>query len=424
MRRYVLLLLSVLLLPHFAAAHDPRLDLPAPESTAEAWNVLTESIGNVDALLTSGQLSDVVFQLANTTAPLRLLEKDAAAPGDGEKKIAAINELLASGFNVVEKSREKSDALKQTKASWEAYKVLYSKLQSFYAPALLAAKVYICPMHPADRHLAADDRCSICGMSLIRRHIPASTVYEKPGEPSIKIVPIAAPLQVGHSNTIRFRMLKSDGSPVLLSDLVEMHTRKIHLLINDMSLSDYHHEHPTPTDLPGEYQFSFVPRNKGPYRVWADVVPAATSIQEYVMADLAAPIEAPSLVDRTTSLTAQVEGQRYALTFLSDGKPIRQGQTVIGQVTVAQSDGTPFKNLEPVMGAFAHIVGFHEDHKTILHIHPWGQEPKTLQDRGGPSFTFKLFAAKQGFMKLYVQVQIEGVSKFAPFGIEVLPPLE
>ena len=62
-----------------------------------------------------------------------------------------------------------------------------------------------------------------------------------------------------------------------LGDLIEVHTQKIHLLINDASLTDYHHEHPKPTDMPGEYAFAFTPSNPGPYRIWADVVPASTN---------------------------------------------------------------------------------------------------------------------------------------------------
>jgi hypothetical protein len=415
--------LAVTLLVHgMAIGHDPRLDLPAPQSAAEAWNVLAESIANVNTLLENGQLADVVYQLANTTAPLRVLEKEATTQPDRDRKVTAIKELLTRGFTVVNKTRETSGALAQSRTAWNQYENLFKTLQSYYPPELLAAKVYICPMHPTDRHLRADDRCSICGMSLVRRHIPASTVYEKPGEPSMKIIPASSPLQAGQKNTLRFRMLKADGSPVVLSDLVEMHTQKIHLLINDATLSDYHHEHPTPTATPGEYEFSFIPRHQGPYRLWADVVPAATGIQEYVMADLPSATHSAAALDRTTTLAANVGQHHYVLNLPADGKPIREGQTVIGTVTILQADGTPFKNLEPIMGAFAHIVGFHEDLKTVIHIHPWAQEPKTSADRGGPSFTFKLFAAQRGYMKLYVQVQIDGVSQFAPFGIEVLAP--
>jgi len=64
-------------------------------------------------------------------------------------------------------------------------------------------------------------------------------------------------------------------------------------------------------------------------------------------------------------------------------------------VRVSSSDGQPFKDLEPIMGTYAHIVGFHEDGQTVLHIHPsGGAEPQQPTDRGGPSFKFTFFAPK------------------------------
>ena len=69
-------------------------------------------------------------------------------------------------------------------------------------------------------------------------------------------------------------------------------------LINDRSLSDYHHEHPEPTNTPGEYVFRFTPAKPGPYRMWADVVPTDTGVQEYVTTDVPAQTTSLPLTDR------------------------------------------------------------------------------------------------------------------------------
>jgi hypothetical protein len=293
-------------------------------------------------------------------------------------------------------------------------------LESRYPPELLKAQVYICPMHPLDRHLKADEKCSICGMSLIRRRLPASGVYEKPGTPTMKLDAVCSPLVVGQFAEVTLHLRKNDGSPVALDDLLEMHTKKIHLLINDLNLGDYHHEHPTPTGVPGEYRFAFTPEKPGPYRIWADVVPAANSIQEYVTTDLPAAGESSGDIDRHPSTTAKVNDRKYDL-MLNNGKPFHAGQTVIGTISITDADGQPCKSLEPVMGAFAHVVGFNEDRKTVLHIHPYGKEPTSATERAGPAFAFKFYAPTPGFYRLYGQVQIDGVSQFAPFGVIVLP---
>jgi hypothetical protein len=208
---------------------------------------------------------------------------------------------------------------------------------------------------------------------------------------------------------------------VVLSDLLEMHTKKIHLLINDQSLGDYHHEHPVPTDMPGEYAFDFTPQKPGPYRIWADVVPAASSIQEYVIADIPAASKPQSITDRAAVSTAVVNGRKYVLSLNNNGQPIRANQTVIGTISITESDGLPTTSLEPVMSSFAHIVGFNEDRKTVLHIHPYGKEPASTTDRAGPAFAFKFYSPTPGFYRLYGQVQIDGVPQFAPFALTVLP---
>src|SRR6185295_13358412 len=87
--------------------------------------------------------------------------------------------------------------------------------------------------------------------------------------------------------------------PLLLEDLREVHTKKIHLLIVDPSLVDYHHEHPVPTGIPGEYAFRFTPRTRGPYRAFADVQPLLTGFQEYAKAAIGAVSADPAPVEKT-----------------------------------------------------------------------------------------------------------------------------
>src|SRR5262249_17334216 len=154
---------------------------------------------------------------------------------------------------------------------------------------------------------------------LVRRHLPASSVYQKPGEATmrIEVVP-GSPLVVGQHADVRIRLARLDGSPIVLDDLVEVHTRKIHLLINDRSLGDYHHEHPEPTDVPGEYRFSFTPTKPGAYRIWADVVPANSGVQEYVIADIpAVDATAQPIASKQTVLSTVVDGRTYTLAFQS-----------------------------------------------------------------------------------------------------------
>lgn len=226
----------------------------------------------------------------------------------------------------------------------------------------------------------------------------------------------ASALEAGRATQITAKLnALADGKPLILDDLKEAHTKKLHLLVIDPSLSDYHHIHPVAGKNPGEYVFDFTPLKKDSYRVWADIIPAATGKQEYVRADMGMPAKEKASIDKTTSMTATVEG--YTFTLSLDGEP-KAGAPVMGSVTVTKDD-QPFTGLEPVMGAFAHVVGFTEDYSSVLHVHPMGKEPSSESERGGPKLEFHIEPDKAGFVKLFAQVRIGGKDIYAPFGITV-----
>ena len=209
------------------------------------------------------------------------------------------------------------------------------------------------------------------------------------------------------------------GAPLLTGELQEVHLARIHLLVIEPSLTDYHHVHPQPTAVPGEYAFAFTPRKTGAYRIWADIRPAPMNLQEYALADLPGLGPTSGLNDRTSTSRVRVDGFEYELTFTTP--TIKAGVVAIGRLRVSGPDGRGFEQLEPLMGAYAHLVGFHEDFQTVLHLHPRGAPASGPQARGGPELEFQIYAVKPGFYRLFAQVQIGGISRFAPFGIQVLP---
>jgi hypothetical protein len=419
-------LVAASLLPAPAAGHDPLLDLPEPKSVPEAWNVINASLANVATLLENNQLREVAFQIANCSPAIRTLQAN-LPPGDaGRARRAELQAMFAPGSAIILATREKDEPGRKARALLPGYREAWERIARHYDERERTASVYVCPMHPLDRHLEKDARCTACGMSLLRRRIPPSPVYEKPGAPSMTLRPTPdAPLSPDRPARVTIRLARLDGTPVRdATDLVVMHTQRIHLLIVDRSLLDYHHEHPVPTDTPGEYAFTFTPRRPGPYRVFADVVPVESAVQEFVVTDIPAAGEGDPLADRETKLTDVVDGLRYELTLDTKGRPLRAGEEVLGRVTVTDAEGKPFKGLEPVMGAFAHLVGFVEDYRTVVHLHPLGVEPTLPTHRGGPTILFRYFPPMPGFVRFYCQVSVGGAAKFARFGVTVGPRAE
>ena len=221
---------------------------------------------------------------------------------------------------------------------------------------------------------------------------------------------------------------KSDGSPVTPKDLKVVHTQPVHLLIIDSSLRDYSHIHPnfvypekdkTVQKNAGTYEFIWSPKDRtNPYRLWVDVTPKATDEQEYARVDLPlAPLSDSKAQE--IDLTVVLEStQREMQATLSFDQPLKKGESAMGTVRILKS-GKPFKGLEPLMGAFAHIVGFYGDFENIVHIHPMGQEPTKASMRGGPELMFHITPEQSGLIKLFIQVQIDGHDVFFPMTVKV-----
>ncbi|GEM_PF-407565 len=279
-----------------------------------------------------------------------------------------------------------------------------------------ANDTYICPMCEG---VSSDKpgKCPTCGMSLVKSKNDGHG--HGASEPTIQsFAASATPLEVGKPTTVTVKLTtKSNGKPVTPAMLEIAHTERVHLLIIDHSLTDYHHEHPKPSSLPGEYDFSFTPQKPGPYRVWADLVPTETNMQEYVIADIAGAGEGGAVAETETKLVDTVEGLRYELSF--EDANLVAGKATGMKLRITQTDNTPFLKLEPLMNAFAHMVGFNTDFKTVVHIHPLGEEPTSDTERGGPELSFHLLPERSGFIRLFAQVQIGGESKYARFGINV-----
>jgi hypothetical protein len=203
------------------------------------------------------------------------------------------------------------------------------------------------------------------------------------------------------------------GKPMGPDAFATAHTKRIHVLGIDPSLTDYSHWHPEPGAKAGDWSFQFTPKFDRPYHLWLDVKPVGGR-QAYVMLTVNER-GTPAPVQKLRSLEATEGAVSASLAF---DAPLVAGQAVMGHLRVRR-DGKPFSGLQPVMGAFAHIVGIAQDWRTIAHVHPMGAEPTRADQRGGPAIDFHLEPAQPGFLKLFAQIQVDGKAVYLPFGVTV-----
>ena len=388
----------------------PPVSQPIP-AVVNAWGVLYQARQRTEQPVGQGQTGETHEDLLLAESALRVLlaENGKAVPANIQiathlQNLIQQNATLlgSGGGNLPEKT--------------------YTEFEKLYDPRLIEqaralANQYRCAMHP-EVVGSKGTSCPRCGMPLnsqVRLTLEATNTAI-PARMVKARVQIDAPLQVGVRVMGHLTLTSLGGEPITPDQLREVHTRKIHLLIIDGSLTDYHHEHPTPSAVPGCYDFSFTPQKPGTYRVWADVQPVATDVQEFAMTVIPADTRAEPLRIEPDCLTNTVNGLHYTIEF---EQPVKSGEPVQATLHVTQADGSGYGQLEPIMGAFAHIVGFRDDRTSALHIHPELARPLHPNDRGGPDLRFRFYAAKPGFYRLFVQVQRNGQSEFVPFALNI-----
>lgn len=391
-------------------------------SLAMLWQVVIELDHHVHSKdLSAIHNEDVILAAAGREL---LAQADAIALNQSDDFKASLTAFCSrvSALHVV------ADLNQQANSDTELGKVLesFARVKAYFPKEVVAqTRVYLesftCPMH-RDVIGKRTDFCPKCGMPLdqLSRLLPSNSGFPSPGQQTVRAsVSTAAPLTVGQPVAVLLKLERPNGGPVSPSDLIETHTKKVHLLIVDSSLTDYHHEHPVPMQNPGEYSFSFTPKKPGSYRVWADVRPYPLGLQEYAMTDIPATTTSEPLMNRTVNFKATVDGLNYEL--ILPQKTIQVGRPALARLRITTVEGKGFTQLEPLMNAFAHLVGFNEDHKTVMHMHPKGPPVLDPGARGGPELEFQIYALRPGLVRLFAQVQIEGRSRFAPFGLQIAP---
>ena len=189
-------------------------------------------------------------------------------------------------------------------------------------------------------------------------------------------------------------------------------------MIVDHSLTDYHHLHPQYDPQRKLFVCQFTPQLSQSYTVWHDVTRAQTHQQAYLRNALDVAGSAP--IPPSIAPTSQVATDDLRVSIQPDA-PLRAGKDGMLMVEVRGRMGEPLHDLEPLMGAYAHLVGFSQDGQHIVHCHPMGDEPISEADRGSGVLHFHITPEMEGKVKFFLQVKRNGHETTIPFGQAILP---
>ncbi len=161
---------------------------------------------------------------------------------------------------------------------------------------------------------------------------------------------------------LKFLLRNPDGSYIFDQDLVETHTKKLHVIIVKNDLSEFQHLHPDT----GDQFWSVNPTIKTPgtYEVYAD----------YKIKDKAEQVASTEITVGAVNDTIQYPPLTPDLKFTN--------ANITAQLTLAPAnsnnlsiqltkDGKPFSDLQPYLGSAGHfIILEHTKSETFLHTHP------------------------------------------------------
>ncbi|MFP4069359.1 MAG: hypothetical protein ACOC4K_01085 [Verrucomicrobiota bacterium] len=216
----------------------------------------------------------------------------------------------------------------------------------------------------------------------------------------------------GAEKRVSLELETHGGMPVLPHELAVTHTKKMHVMVIDASLEDYHHVHPEPVGLDGRYAFDFTPRREGPYRVFAEIVPLRSRRQLIATAELPVPGEA-----RTPDFSHSAESVVGEARFRLEGLPetLRTGRDYRFELDVSTVEGEALE-LEEVMGAKGHMVAFDASRKGFAHMHP---VDSIVGASGSDDLAFLFNVPNSGWYRLFAQVQIDGADVYGRFDLKV-----
>tara|TARA_B110000285_G_scaffold123635_1_gene139665 strand:- start:9727 stop:10656 length:930 start_codon:yes stop_codon:yes gene_type:complete len=220
---------------------------------------------------------------------------------------------------------------------------------------------------------------------------------------------------VGVAQEVTLELLTSGGMSIAPHELALTHTKKMHVMVVDPSLQDYHHVHPQPDGLNGQYTFEFTPNRAGTYQVFVEIVPLRTRRQIIATGTIEVGGVA-STMKFERQIESIVDGLRFSLGDMP-AERMRTGVDYRFELDVTAADGS-IVELQDVMGAQGHMVAFDAAGKGFAHMHPIGSvvSARSLES---PELAFLFNVPNPGWYRVFAQVQVSGREVFGHFDLEV-----
>ncbi|WP_066886994.1 hypothetical protein [Carbonactinospora thermoautotrophica] len=222
---------------------------------------------------------------------------------------------------------------------------------------------------------------------------------------------VSGPPTAGKTGRLSFRVYAPSGRAQTEFEIEQ--TKKMHVYVVRKDLTDFDHVHPEMA-ADGTWSTPLTLERPGPYRVVAEFLAKDDQGVTHHLV-LGTDIEVPGAYQAATlpppTSSTAVDGYEVSV----DGQPVA-GR--ISPLTLRFSrDGRPVTDLQPFLGAYAHLTGFHEGDLAVTHLHP---EQQAAGDKpGGPKLDVAAQFLFPGRYRIYIQFQAGQTVHTAPITLQV-----
>ncbi|WP_067697910.1 hypothetical protein [Nocardia jejuensis] len=212
---------------------------------------------------------------------------------------------------------------------------------------------------------------------------------------------LTTPAAPNEQGALRFRIIGPQG---VVTKFDTLHDKNLHLIVVRTDTSQYRHVHPE-LAADGTWSLDWSWAEPGTYRVFTDFSPTGGPGELVLSKTVTVAGAAADKPLPPVSKTAEVDGYRVTMT---------------GDLSTAASelkytitrDGKPVTDLQPYLGAYAHLVALRSTDLAYLHVHPEGEVGKTP---AGPDVAFHAQAPSAGTYRLYLDFSHGGKVHTAEF---------